>query len=67
MDDKKYDYETFRKEGTGGLGEVENYKIIDYNFDKYSIKVKLTLKNEFLGILQLKVNKDFQSYAKNYI
>ena len=63
MDDKRYDYDTF-SEGTGKQAELENYKIVDYPFGKYLIKVKLTLKDEFLGILQVKVYKDFLSYEQ---
>lgn len=41
-----------------------SYKDIIYPFDKYEIKVRLTPNNEFIGIVEVKINKDFLSYKQ---
>ena len=64
LDEKKYDYETFKKHGTGSQENFEEYKIVECVFDRYLIKVKLTPKNEFMGIVEIKVNKDFLSHEQ---
>lgn len=65
LNEKKYDYDTIKKHGTGSEEKFEEYKFVEYPFDKYIIKVKLTPKNEFIGIVEIKVNKDFLSYEQN--
>lgn len=60
-------YENLKKEGTGNHKmpeELEEYKEIIYPFDKYEIKVKLSLTNGFIGIVEVKVNKDFLSHKQ---
>lgn len=42
----------------------EGNKIIEYPFDKYLIKVVLSEKNEFIGIVEVKVNQKFLDYRK---
>lgn len=59
---KEFDYEKLKIQGTGGHELVSNYKTIIYPFDKYQIKVKLTLTNEFIGITEVKLDKDFLSF-----
>lgn len=60
---KEYTYENLKNEGTGR--EVsEEYKERVYPFDKYEIKVRLSPTNEFIGIVEVKVNKDFLSYKQ---
>lgn len=56
--------EELRKEGTGGQGISPSYKDIIYLFGKYEIKVRLTPDNEFIGIIEVKVNKNFLSYKQ---
>ncbi len=51
-------------EGTGNHNHHEEYKIISYPFDKYEIKVKLSPTNEFVGITEIKINKDFLSFKQ---
>ena len=53
-----------KKEGTGSPSTPSEYKDIIYAFDKYEIKVRLTPNNEFIGIVEVKVNKDFLSYKQ---
>ena len=65
--------EDFVSQGTGShypdsLNTVitpKEYKTIVYPFGKYQITIKLSLNNEFIGILEVKVNKDFLSYRQN--
>lgn len=57
-------YESLKKEGTGNHKMPEEYKEVIYLFGKYEIKVKLSLTNEFIGIVEVKVNKDFRSYKQ---
>lgn len=61
---KDYDYDELKKQGTGSHDEPEEYKIIVYPFDKYQIKVKLTLANEFIGITEVEINKEFLSHRQ---
>ena len=37
----KEDYEELKDKGTGNQGELADYKIIIFPFDKYEIKIKL--------------------------
>ena len=60
----KYDKDIFKKQGTGSHEDFEDYKIITFPFDKYQIKVKLTPTNEFIEIIEIKINKDFLSYKQ---
>mgnify|MGYP006270578365 CR=1 FL=1 len=49
---------------TGSHGEPIDYKIVVYPFDKYHIKIKLTPTNEFVEIMEVKINKDFLSHRQ---
>ena len=60
----EYGYDSFTKQATGSIGEVEDYKIISYPFDKYEIKVKVSPSNQFMGIIEVKINKDFLSHRQ---
>ena len=62
--EENYDYAKFKKAGTGSHDVPENYKTIIYPFDKYQIKIKVTPNNEFIGITEVKINKDFLSYKQ---
>jgi len=52
-----------RKEGTGVPIPLE-YRDVVYPFRKYEITVRLTPDNEFIGIVEVKINKDFISYKQ---
>ena len=62
-----FDYNKLKNQGSGGHVMPEDYKEIVYPFDKYEIKVKLSLDNKFIGISEVKVNKDFLSYKQKMI
>jgi len=55
---KTYGYDSFVRQATGSTDEIGEYKII--SFDIYEITVKLSPRNEFLGIVEVKLNKDFE-------
>ena len=58
------DYNNLKNRGTGSHGDIDDFKIIPYLFDKYQINVKLTPTNEFIGIVEVGINKDFLSYKQ---
>jgi len=51
----------FKEQGTGSKKLLKQIKIIEYPVEHYIVKVGLTPENEFLGITEVKVNKDFRS------
>ena len=61
--EKTYNYDTFKKGGTGIHEVSKNYNTIIYPFDKYLITIQVTPNNEFIGITEIKINKDFLSYT----
>jgi len=64
LQEKDYDYDNLKNQGTGSHKELDEYKIILYPFDKYQIKIKLTPSNEFIGIIEVKINKEFLSHKQ---
>lgn len=50
--------------GTGIKGFIKESKVIEYPFDRYLVKVGLSPENEFLGIIEINVNKDFRSFSE---
>jgi hypothetical protein len=62
--ENEYDYDTLKDQGTGSHAESNDYKIIVYPFDRFHIKIKLTPSNEFIGIVEVGINKDFLSYKQ---
>ncbi|MDY0129150.1 MAG: hypothetical protein RBR63_03040 [Methanosarcina vacuolata] len=43
---------------------LERYKTIMFPFDRYEINVQLGSNNEFIGVVGVKLNKDFVDYEK---
>jgi len=64
LDKREYGYGDFIRHATGSISEGEDYNIISYPFEKYEIKVKLSPRNEFIEIVEVKVNKDFLSHKQ---
>jgi len=62
--DKDFDYNKLRNQGTGSHEVSKDYKTVVYPFDKYLITIKLSPNNEFIGIAEVKINKDFISYKQ---
>lgn len=63
--ENKLDYSNEQSEdfSTGSHSSEETKRIV-YPFGKYEIKVELTYSNKFVGIIEVKVNKDFLSYSQ---
>lgn len=59
----EFNYTNLCKSGTGGTSPSEETKTVEINFDRYMIKVVLSQRNEFIGINEVRINKDFLSYA----
>ncbi len=53
--------EYFGEEVTGSEENIKKVKEIRVPFDKYIIKVGLSPTNEFLGITEIEISKDFRS------
>ena len=51
-----------RLESTGFIDEPKEINFIKYPFDRYKITVAVSSNNEFLGITEVQLNKDFRSY-----
>ncbi len=49
---------------TGSDLKSDNYKEIHYPLDKYEITVRLSLDNRFIGVTEIKVNKDFLTHSQ---
>lgn len=64
MPEVKKDYAELTLGGTGSVGEAAEHRIIICPFDKYEVKIMLNEKNEFLNIIEIKINKDFMSYKQ---
>jgi hypothetical protein len=61
--DVKDKYESKDNENVTG-SHIEEYKILDYPFGRYEIKIKLSKDNKFLDIIEIKINKDFLSFRQ---
>jgi len=53
--------------GTGSHDKPEKYVIISYPFNKYDIKIKVDQDNKFVSIIEVSINKDFQSYKQKMV
>ena len=67
MNEVTEDFERIEIGSTGSHSFTEDHKIITYPFYKYRIKVQLTPYNEFVGITEIEIDKDFLSYARKTI
>ena len=50
--------------GSGSHAPSKDYKMIVYPFGKYEIEVKLSQDDKFIGIMGVRLNKDFLSYKQ---
>jgi len=55
------------EKGTGDFDIEKEFKIKEVLFDKYIIKVKLTLNGKFVGIEEISFDKDFLSYKQKIL
>lgn len=61
--DELKEMDILRRQETGNI-QFSDYKIIDYPLGKYLIKIKLTLNNEFIGVIEIGLNKNFLSHKQ---
>lgn len=59
-----YHNSTSEDKGTGSYVKSNDYRIIVCPFDMFQVKVKVTPANEFLGIVEVGIDKDFLSYKQ---
>jgi len=50
--------------GTGDYKREEDYKLIEYKYDKFIIIIKISEDQRFLGIEEIKINQDFMNYKQ---
>jgi len=55
---------SFEGGATGSNIEPTRYKTVVYPFGRYEIMVKLGPANEFIGIEEVRLNRDFLSYQQ---
>lgn len=61
----EFNYEKLRKGGTGSGKEApQHFREITYPFGKYEITVRLSPNDKFIGISEVKINKDFLSFKQ---
>lgn len=60
-DPKLFKYDSLTAQSTGHTSEREDYKTLTTTFDRYDIIIKVSPRNEFIGVLEVKINKDFLS------
>jgi len=66
---KKTSYDQLKTKGTGDIiiGKAKGHNHIVYPFGKYEVTVELSPDNKFIGISEIKVNKDFRSYKQRIV
>lgn len=64
MDSSKSNYDELLNLDATGNHQNGDFKTIVYPFDKYEIKVKLSMDNKFIGIVEIKLNKEFLSFKQ---
>ena len=64
MTREELDYDVLGAQGTGSHDLHAGTKIISYPFDRYEIKIELTPTNEFIGVVEVSVNRDFLSHKQ---
>jgi len=50
--------------GTGDSSLTQESRTIIYPFERFNITVKVSPSNEFVGITEVEINKDFMSYKQ---
>lgn len=61
---KRLDYRYISRFGTGGHPGFQEYKVVQYPVGKYIAKVVLGPSNQFIGIVEIGVNKNFMSHLE---
>lgn len=62
MEQEKYNINNYVSDATGtSRSSMRDNKIVTEHFDVYEISIEVTPQNEFIRILEVKLNKDFLS------
>lgn len=61
---KSYDRDKPEDEVTGGHEELGDFQDVCCRFGKYEITVRVTSANEFVGIVEVRVNKGFLAHKR---
>lgn len=61
------DYNVLRNYGTGSHSDSKETKIVSYPFGRYNIKIELTSANEFLGVVEVGIDKEFIAHKRAMI
>jgi len=64
QNNESFSYEKLKGLGTGSREVPTDYKTIVFPFDRYLITVKLTPDDKFIGIVEVRINKDFLSFQQ---
>ena len=62
--DKKVNSQKFLNQVTGSSSKFEELKEKIYPFEKYNVKIILTPFNEFVGIREISINKEFLTHKQ---
>ncbi len=62
--DLAIDFDELISGGTGSSGEAGEYRTLVCPFDKYEVTIVLNGKNEFVDILEIKLNKEFVDFKQ---
>lgn len=64
QNNERFSYEKLKSQGTGSHEVPTNYKLAIFPFDRYLITVKLSPEDRFMGIVEVRINKDFLSFQQ---
>jgi len=61
---KKKIEKSISEEDFTGNQNFEIRKIVEYPFDRFTVKVVLTPNNEFIGVKEIEINADFRNFKQ---
>jgi hypothetical protein len=64
---KKIEYDKLKVKGTGGRILRKGRNEIKYPLGKYEVTIQLSPDNKFIGISEIRINKDFRSYKQRIV
>lgn len=64
---KNLSYDKMKTRGSGGFALRKSDNQIVYPFGKYNVIVKVSRDKKFVGISEIRINKDFRSYKQKLL
>jgi hypothetical protein len=64
LESGEYDYPQLTSGGTGANQEGCGHKVVVYPFGRYQIRVEVNATNQFIGITEVSLNRDFLSHEQ---